>query len=141
MERELWPILYRQLRWLAQATQQKYVHHHPWTVVAVLLWAAIHDRPVSWACRPANWTTTRQRPRQLPSASTISRRTKRTSFGLFLNLLSDRLRGEGKPAWELMIDGKPLLIGHCGKDPDAKPGRKGRGYKLHAIWGTRPMPE
>ena len=48
MERELWPLLYRQLRWLARATQLKYVHH-PWTVVSVLLWAAIHDRPISWA--------------------------------------------------------------------------------------------
>jgi len=41
----------------------------------------------------------------------------------------------------LYIDGKPLPIGHCGKDPDAKAGRKGRGYKLHAIWGERRLPE
>jgi len=141
VERELWPILYRALRWAARRTSQKYAHHHPWVVAAVLLWAAVHDRPVSWACDRANWSTTRHKPRELPSASTVSRRARRTSFALFLNLLSDRLRGDGKPAWMLFVDGKPLPIGHCGKDPDAKPGRKGRGYKLHAVWGTRRMPE
>jgi hypothetical protein len=141
MERELWPLLYRQLRWAARRTQQKYAHHQPWLIAAVLLWAAVHDRPVRWACDPADWGTTRRRPRELPSAATVSRRAKRTSFALFLNLLSHRLRGDGKPSWTLFVDGKPLVIGLCGHDPDARPGRGGRGYKLHAIWGTRRMPE
>lgn len=40
-----------------------------------------------------------------------------------------------------MIDGKPLPVGRCSKDPDAHPNQHGRGYKLHMIWGCRCMPE
>jgi hypothetical protein len=30
---------------------QKNVAPQPWVIVAVLLWAVVHDRPHSWACR------------------------------------------------------------------------------------------
>ena len=42
------------------------------------------------------------------------------------------------------MDSKPLPIGSCSKDRDARYGRaaKGfaRGYKLHTIWGAGPLP-
>jgi hypothetical protein len=141
MERELWPLVYRALRDTARAIAQKYVHYHPWAIAAVLLWAAIHDRPVSWACDPRNWSTTRLRPPELPSAATVSRRAARTGFAVFLNHLAARLKGDGPPAWELTLDGKPLPVGRCSKDRDARGGHLGRGYKLHAVWGDRPWPE
>jgi len=145
MERELWPPLYRCLRDAARDFRQKYVQVHPWAVAAVLLWAALHDRPVRWACDPAHWATTRLRPARLPSQPTVSRRMRRVAFDCFLNLLTDRLRGAGLPSLVLAVDGKPLLVGGCSKDPDARFGRAaghmGRGYKLHAIWAGRPLPE
>jgi hypothetical protein len=141
MERELWPVVYQALRAAAREVTQKYVRHQPWAVAAVLLWAAIHDRPVCWACRAENWSTTRLRPAVIPSTATLSRRAHRPGFAVFLNHLAARLRGDGPPAWELVIDGKPLPVGRCSKDPDAKSGPLGRGYKLHAIWGGRCLPE
>jgi hypothetical protein len=141
MERELWPIVYRALRDAARDVSQKYVHYHPWAIAAVLLWAAIHDRPVRWACRAENWSTTRLRPPDLPSASAVSRRAARPGFAVFLNHVAARLKGDGPPAWELTLDGKPLPVGHCSKDPDAKGTALGRGYKLHAIWGDGALPE
>lgn len=145
MERELWPPLYHCLRQAARDFHQKYVHYQPWAVAAVLLWAALHDRPVSWACDPAHWATTRLRPARLPSQPTVSRRLRRAAFDCFLNLLADRLRGAGLPALAVALDGKPLLVGGCSKDPDATFGRAaghvGRGYKLHAFWAGRPLPE
>jgi hypothetical protein len=43
------------------------------------------------------------------------------------------------------IDGKPLLVGGPSTDPDAGFGRaaghKARGYKLHAVWAGRAVPE
>ena len=141
MERELWPLLYQTLRAAARGTHQKWVQYHPWEIAAVLLWAALHDRPVKWACDPNNWRTTRLKPEELPSPSTMSRRTKKLIFGIFLNRVASRLKGRGKPAWELVIDGKPLPVGHCSKDPDAKGTRLGRGYKLHTLWGIDPLPE
>jgi IS5 family transposase len=141
MERELWPLLYHEL--LAAATQfrQKYVQHPPWVIAAVLLWAALHDRPGGWACQPRHRSTTRLRPARLPHPATVSRRRRRTAFGLFLNLLTDRLRGPAGPAWVLLIDGQPLPIGGRGHDPAARAGGLARGYKLHALGGSRPLPE
>ena len=74
MERELWPVLYRLLQETAADFHQKYVQIQPWILVAVLLWAALHDRPVSWACQPRHWSTTTLRPWRLPSDATMSRR-------------------------------------------------------------------
>ena len=61
MERELWPPLYHVLCDVAKDFTQKYVSYHPWVLVAVLCWAALHDRPLSWACNPRPWSTTRLR--------------------------------------------------------------------------------
>jgi hypothetical protein len=141
MERELWPLIYHSLRAVARGTHQKYVQYHPWEIAAVLLWAAIHDRSVKWACKQRNWSTTRLRPKEIPSASTMSRRAPKVVLAIFLNRVAAKLKGKGKPAWELVVDGKPLPVGRCSKDPDAKSGALGRGYKLHAIWGGDPLPE
>ncbi len=141
MERELWKIVYTNLKIVARRFDQKYVRLQAWRIAAVLLWAALHDRPVSWACDKRNWRTTRLKPGHLPSEANMSRRAKKTAFAIFLNALTNRLKGAGSPAWELVIDGKPLPVGRCSKDPDAKSGKLGRGYKLHAIWGTGCLPE
>jgi hypothetical protein len=99
VERELWKVVYHHLKWAARYFDQKYAHLHPWRIAAVLLWAALHDRPVSWACDKRNWSATRLRPGRLPSPSTVSRRAGRTAFHLFLNRLAERLltrvRGRG----------------------------------------------
>lgn len=145
MERELWPLLYRAVRETAREVRQKYVQHQPWVLVAVMLWAALHDRPVSWACRRAHWRTTTLRPWRLPSPATMSRRIDGVGVGLFWRALEQRLRGTGRPALVAFVDGKPLPIGGCGKDPDARFGRAAgcvaNGYKLHAIWAGRAVPE
>lgn len=145
MERQLWPLLYHELRAVGERVRQKSVQRQPWVIAAVLLWAAVHDRPVNWACDPANWQTTRLRPDPLPSAATVSRRARRAGFAVFLNALSERFRGSGWPGLVLAVDGKPLLVGGCSHDPDANYGRAAghfaHGYKLHAIWGQRPLPE
>lgn len=145
MERELWPLLYRLLRETAKDFRQKYVQYQPWVLVAMMLWAALHDRPVSWACQRRHWSTTTLRPPRLPSASTLSRRIDRVGVGLFWRALEQRLRARGTPALVAFVDGKPLPIGGNGKDPDARFGRGAgsvaKGYKLHAVWSTRPLPE
>jgi hypothetical protein len=145
MERELWPLLYRHLREAAKGFSQKYVRYQPWVLVAVFLWAALHDRPVCWACDQRNWGETRLRPPQLPSPATLSRRIDRTGVGLFWRALEQRLRGDGHPALVAFLDGKPLTVSGVSKDPDARYGRgagtMAKGYKLHAVWSNRVVPE
>jgi Transposase DDE domain len=145
MERELWPVLYRLIGEVARDVRQKYVQHQPWVLVAVMLWATLHDRPISWACQSRHWSTTRLRPGRLPSPATLSRRLDGVGVGLFWRALTERIRGSGPPALIAFMDGKPLLVGGNSKDPDARFGRAaghvGRGYKLHTVWSTHPVPE
>jgi len=145
MERELWPLLYSLLRQTAQDFQQKYVQIPGWVLVAVLLWAALHERPISWACQSQHWSTTTLRPLRLPSPATMSRRIDGVAIGLLLRALEQRLRDSQKPRLLSFLDGKPLPIGGNSKDQDAHFGRAAggmaKGYKLHAVWSQRPMPE
>jgi Transposase DDE domain len=145
MERELWPVLYRHLQQTAAGFRQKYVQMQPWIIVAAMLWAALHDRPVCWACNPDNWSTTKLRPARIPSAPTMSRRVDSLTTGLFWYALERRLRATGNSGLLTFIDGKPLPIGGNSKDPDAHWGRGvgalAKGYKLHALWSTGVLPE
>jgi len=145
MERELWPPLYRLILAVARDVRQKSVQHQPWVLVAVTLRAALHDRPVSWACRRRHWSTTTLKPARLPSAATLSRRVDGVGVGLFWRALEQRVRATADPALVAFVDGKPLAVGGNSKDPDARFGRGAgglaKGYKLHAVWSTRPVPE
>jgi Transposase DDE domain. len=145
MERELWPPLYRLIRDVGQDIHQKNVSHQPWVLAAVLLWAALHDRTIAWACQRRHWSTTTLKPARIPSASTLSRRLYAVGVGLFLRALEQRIRGEGDPGLIAFLDGKPLPVSRLSKDHDAKVGRgaggMAKGYKLHAVWAGRPMPE
>jgi hypothetical protein len=146
MERELWPPLYPALRAVAKDFCQKYVSYHPWVLVAVLCWAAVHDRPLSWACNPRHWSTTRLRPARIPSAATLSRRVDGLAVGAFLRLVEQPLRERGDRRLLALLDGKPLPVSGVSKDREARWGRgaggKAKGYKLHTLWSAgRPVPE
>jgi hypothetical protein len=145
MERELWPVLYRHLKAVANAFSQKYVQHQPWVLAAVLLWAALHDRPISWACQRRHWSTTTLRPWRLPSPSTLSRRLHALPVGALLRALEERLRALGERRLLSLLDGKPLPVSNVSKDPDARRGRgaggMAKGYKLHTLWSGRPLPQ
>lgn len=102
----------------------------------MLLWAALHDRPVSWACRRRNWPMQAWR-RSLPDQSTMSRRLRRsTTLDLLLSILMalQRTLGRGEV---LIADGKPLELSEHTSDPDARTGRGAgrfaKGYKIHLI--------
>lgn len=147
MERELWPLLYHAVRDVAAGFRQKYVQIPGWALVLTMLWAALHDRPVSWACRTANWSTTRLRPAHLPSQPTMSRRIDAIAVGLLWNAVEKRLRelSSTQPALVAFLDGKSLCVGGATKDRDAHYGRAAggmaKGYKLHTVWSTRATPE
>src|SRR5262245_47344765 len=96
MERELWPPLYRLVSEVAAAVRQKGVTYQPGVVVAVLLWAALHDRPVAWACDGRHWDTP-LRPVSLPSPATMSRRLDDVAVAVVLRGTEDRLRGSRGP--------------------------------------------
>jgi hypothetical protein len=146
MERELWVILYHWL--LEHATR----HHRPkgaWysdrIIVAVWLWAVLHERAGSWAVQRRNWPA-ELLCFQLPSQSTLSRRLRSDRLQHLLAHLHEALnrRFDAQQTLVKMIDAKPLPVGAYSHAKDARWGHGGRtllrGYKLHAIYGAGPLP-
>lgn len=139
MERELWRIIVAALRSIPPTRPRNAVYTDR-QIVAVLLWAALHDRPVSWACQRRNWPMQAWR-RPLPDQSTMSRRLRHAATrDLLLMLLMAIQRSLGETG-VLVVDGKPLEISDNTADPDARTGRGAghfrKGYKLHLILDAR----
>jgi len=153
MERELWTILTRAVAQVdATFADNPRYGHRTCVIVRVYLWAALHERPIDWATKPANWPVGAREHRkgQLPDQSTVSRRTRGhlgQCFQRFLDALANTLssRPDARRLDLKCLDGKPLVVARHSKDPDAKFGRGAggldRGYKLHALWGTSILPE
>jgi len=132
MERELYREASAVLAQLPHLSSRRCVYDDR-RIVEVLLWAAVHDRPICWACQARHWPLW-LRGRPLPSQSQMSRRLRRLSVRHLLQRLYGQLRDRLPRSLLQYIDGKPLVVGGCSKDPDAKFGRAagciGRGYKL-----------
>jgi hypothetical protein len=106
-------------------------------ILKMYLWAALHERPLCWACQRAHYTS-RFRPRRLPSVSQFCRRVQAARFATLLGRLHTRLtRRNAEQPGVLIVDGKPLLVSRCSRDPDARCGWAingfGVGYRLHAL--------
>ncbi|MEM9348308.1 MAG: transposase [Planctomycetota bacterium] len=141
MEREQWAELMRALNDVARGRTDNAYHRHPSVlIVRVYLWAALHDRPVSWACRRSAWDD-RTRPKRLPSQPTMRTGTVRRLF----DRLSARMAGRATTRLVKQVDGKPIPVSRHSQDGQAAWGRGAgayaRGYKLHLIDAGGPMPQ
>lgn len=142
MERERWEEFY-QLACAVGKNCRVGVRYSATVIVGVFLWAAMNDRPVSWACLAKNW---RGLPwRRLPSQPTMSRRLKSKPVQALLAALEEALRQQGQPHWIKTLDSKPLTVGAGSKDTEATWGMgvkrmSARGYKMHVINDGLPLP-
>lgn len=104
-------------------------------IVAMYLWAVAHDRPQSWACDRRNYHGT-WLPKRLPSISRFSRRIRSQRCRDLLHGVWNASTPRSPPSTVHLLDGRPLPVGACSKDPQARPGRVygglARGYRLHA---------
>jgi hypothetical protein len=139
MEHQLWKAIVAVLVTLDKKPMTTRFDYSDERIVQVYYWAVIHDRPTSWACRPANWPPHLRR-QPLPSPSRMSRRLRSSSVASLLTALERRVLAPTEPGLFWVIDGKPLPIGGCSKDRQAGYGRaaggKAKGYKVHAIIGA-----
>jgi hypothetical protein len=142
MERERWDRLYALARQLSKGWCEGSKYHAA-VIVGVFLWAAIHDRPVSWACQLQSWPAELAR-RGLPSQSTMSRRLRSAPVQRLLALMEDHFKAELPRDGPKFIDAKPLVVSGVTKDPQASSGYAiggyAKGYKLYAIWGGGCVP-
>lgn len=142
MERERWSELYCLITRLGKYYDSGWKYRTA-LIVAVYFWAVLHDRPVCWACDPANWPTDLLMI-HLPSQDRMSRRLKTPAVQGLLAAVEAALRPPAASAVKA-IDSKPLTVGICSKDHQARwgvvtDGKCLRGYKLHAIWDCGPLP-
>jgi hypothetical protein len=136
MERDIWRVIVAALRRLPRRSSRGQQYSNA-EVLAVVLWAALHDRSILWACRRSNWPVQAWR-RRLPDQSTMSRRLRRPDVLDDLEVLLHMLQGaddSGSPF--VLTDGKPLAVSHFSQDGDATlgwgAGKHERGYKLHVL--------
>jgi hypothetical protein len=137
MDSQRFRQLYRRLLEIASVQRRPYEQHSDVAIVAVYLWAVLHDRPQGWGCNPAHWTLAPPWG-QLPSESCLSRRLGTAPVKALLDRLCDYLWGRFRRRLVKCVDGKPLVISKSSKDPTAAIGPahgKGlaKGYKLHVI--------
>src|SRR5262249_34111404 len=136
MDPELWRIIAAALKRLPRRRPRGGLYSNA-DILALLLWAAAHERPVSWACRRASWPMQAWR-RALPDQSTMSRRLRDPALPADLDALLRLLDPpRGAAPSTLIIDGKALQVSEMSGDRDAVTGwgagRYARGYKLHAL--------
>jgi hypothetical protein len=145
MDGKLWKEIYHKVMMIEYPNPTEKVTHSDRVIVLVKLRARADNQPVSWACRAENWAGLR-RPQTLPSQPTMSRRLRTTAVKGLLDAIEEWLRTFGKRDDRVrIVDGRPLTISPYSKDPEARWGYAlkglGFGYKIHAIWGSAPVPE
>lgn len=142
MEREHWKQLYDLAQRLGKPLQDRGRYTTAF-IVGVFLWAAVHDRPMSWACRRENWPDN-LRPSRLPSQATMSRRLRYPSTTELLAAMDATFQEPNQENALEIIDAKPLPVGGYSKDPDVRWGRAAggswKGYKFFSIWGQGAIP-
>lgn len=153
MQAQRWTTLYKSVNEVAASLPSGSRRFADRVIILVLLWAAFHHKPISWAVRRRNWPAWMQRllPK-LPSSTTMSRRLRRPSLRVFLDRLLEHVQGPSRLSLVRVLDGTALEIRSHSKDRQAGygfgSGRKAKGYKLHVLlestgeiaqWRVAPM--
>jgi hypothetical protein len=143
MERELWTVLYA-------VTMKFALREGAWKfstgdIVLTYFWAALHDRPMSWAVDKDHWPPDLC-PVAIPSQSTLSRRMRRSDAQQLMTEIEAfwLVATQFAMHWIMTLDAKPLAVSGVTKDRDARYGRgaggKQKGYKFLAAWADGPLP-
>lgn len=102
----------------------------------MFVWTVWHDRPQCWACQRSNYNGL-FRPRRLPSVSEFNKRIRSLRFAQLLEAVFRALAPTPPPGAVCWLDARPLPVGACSKDRDARAGRVyggfARGYRVHAL--------
>jgi hypothetical protein len=138
MQARRWTTLYRLVNEVAVTLSPGSRRFADRIIVLVLLWAAFHHKPISWAVQRRNWPAWMQRLLPtVPSSTTMSRRLRRESVRVFLDRLLERVQGPLRVSLVRVVDGTALEIRGHSKDRQAGygfgSGRKAKGYKLHLL--------
>ena len=142
MEAQLYRKVYQHIMSVAHLPRQKYIQFSDQRIVLVYVWAVLHDRAVTWACKRRNWP--KEMFEELPSDTTLSRRLRSLSVVHLIERVLAAASDLFPSTMVKQMDSKPLIVGAYSKDRDAKRGRIAagqfaRGYRLHTLTHGRAM--
>lgn len=133
MDQLQWRLLVDALRAVTRSLPRlKRAQYSDLLIARLYFWALLHDRPMTWSLQSVHYNRL-FRPRKRPSISQLNRRIALPRFQALLQRVHDRLTASARSARTYLIDGKALNVSPCSADRDARAGRIGRGYKLHAV--------
>lgn len=133
-----WKVVYQTIRQVSRSMPRppRRPEYSDALIVAIYLWAVMHDRPQGWACSRENYGS-RFRPRRLPSQSRLSRRIRGARCQEVLTTVYMRIAEVDRPSTVNMVDGRPFPVNGCTKDRQARAGKVSggfaRGYRLHQL--------
>jgi len=137
MSSQVWPALYSVIVQEAREMDRprRKTRFSDQLIAAMFFWMVIHDRTQEWACRRSSYHAI-FRPRILPSPSQFSRRLRGPRCVELLKRVERAASRHAASPW-CYLDARPLMVGACSKDPDAKAGRVyggfARGYRVHSL--------
>ena len=136
MDGELFRRLYHLCAGVASREPGRRCTFSDFEVLVTFVLAAAANRPLSWACRRDSRPAWCLRLK-VPTASTMSRRTRTGDFRRLLLKLDAALRAALPGSSLKFLDGKPLLVAGHSTDRDARRGRApggfADGYRFHAL--------
>jgi hypothetical protein len=136
MDGQVWQEVYRAVTEMGRTHDRKRKQYSDARIALVFLWSVWNDRPRRWALDPNNWPES-ERWRPLPSRRTLGRRLNTVGVQALIEQAQAYLRDRLPRSPLKFVDAKPLPVGGCSKDRDAKVGRgaggKAKGYRLHAV--------
>lgn len=137
MSSQEWRALYGMIRRAERALarpKRKYVYSDT-LVVGMYFWSVAHDRPQCWACRRSSYNRIFS-PRRLPSVSRFNRRLRSPRCQALIEAVEKAAAPNTGAQTLQLLDSRPLVVGPCSKDKQARAGRVyggfARGYRLHA---------
>jgi len=143
MDGKLWRRVYRTIMRIAQPKPRRKRRFDDRCIVLILLRAGADNLSIHRACRPDQWIGLPGLT-ELPSQSTVSRRSRTASVQHLMTHVEHWLRRRDIGERVAAVDGRALSVNPHSKDPDACWGYVGggfaKGYKLHAIWDRAAMP-
>jgi hypothetical protein len=153
MDNHVWRIVYSTVRSVNRSVPRegRAKRFSDVLIVGMYLWSVWHDRPLCWACDRDHYGSL-FRPRRLPSVSQFCKRIKSNRCRQILTKVYERLARVDEQTYRCFLDARPLPIGPCSKDAEARAGRVyggfARGYKVHelvfadgrtAAWSVMPL--
>jgi hypothetical protein len=139
MEQSHWRVILSAIKRVTRTVPSLKRSHYSHSLIAQFyFWAVWHDRPMTWALEPDNYTRN-FRPRKRPSISQLNRRIASDGFQFILQRIHEALAGDSHLKG-LFCDGQALCVSPVSQDRDARkghvPGGFAKGYKLHAVVTT-----